>query len=86
MTLRQRLKAADGNEAEIINSLDPETISINDLLTLLRIKRARATDPLVYLGLEAKWWLQDHKDVVKARLNQERDRLRTQGRKNDPKP
>ena len=67
MNLRQRLKRAN-EPYRLIWELDPNTCSAKDIKTLLGIKKARLNDPLSYLGLEAKWWLQENVVILKKRF------------------
>ena len=69
MTLRQKLKVSSPENAMIvIQDLDPLTITPFELKALLLIQKTRKKDPLAFLGLEAKWWIQDNLKILKKRF------------------
>lgn len=69
MTLRQRLKTAEPEDATaIIQNLEPLEITPFEMKALLLISKSRKTDPLAFLGLEAKWWIQDNLPILKKRF------------------
>lgn len=67
MKLRQELKTAD-DATKILWDLDPLVISPFDLKTLLLICKARKSDPLGFLALEARWWIGIHAVLLKKRF------------------
>ena len=69
MNLRQKLKTSNPENAMIvIQDLDPLTISPFDLKALMLIQKTRKRDPLAFLGLEAKWWIEDNLVMLKKRF------------------
>lgn len=73
MTLRHELKTAD-DATKILWDLDPLTISPFALKTLLLICKARRSDPLAFLALEAKWWIGVHSVLLKKRFVKKEDK------------
>ncbi len=73
MKLRQQLKTAD-NPTKVLWDLDPLVISAFDLKTLLLICKARRSDPLAFLALEAKLWIGIHAVLLKKRFVKKEDR------------
>jgi len=67
MKLRQKLKNSD-DPTKIIWSLNPLTITPFELKALLLIQKSRASDSLAFLGLEAKWWINDNLKILKKRF------------------
>lgn len=69
MTLRQRLKNSDPEDAmAIIQDLDPLKITPFELKALLLIQKCRKSDVLSFLALEAKWWINDNLTILKKRF------------------
>ena len=71
MELRQRLLKEMSNpelQASIIWDLRPLEITPFDMKALLLISRARKSDRLSHLALEAKWWMQDNFALLKKRF------------------
>lgn len=68
--IRQRLKGSNPEDAMvIIQDLDPLEISPSDLKSLMLIPENRKRDPLAFLGLEAKWWIEENLATLKKRFN-----------------
>jgi len=75
MTLRHQLKTSAPEDAvAIIQELDPLLCSPYDLKALLLIQKARKSDPLAYLALEAKWWIDKHLTMLKKRFVKKEDK------------
>ena len=70
MTLRQRLKTSS-DPIEVIWKLSPGTCTEKDVETLLRIRKCKNSDALVFLKLEATWWIRENLAVLKKRFIQE---------------
>jgi len=72
MKLRQQLKTAD-DPTKVLWNLDPLFISAFDLKALLLICKARKSDPLGFLALEARWWIGIHAVLLKKRFLKRRN-------------
>lgn len=71
MTIRQKLikvTKKNGDPFEIIWNLDPKTCSEKDVRNLLNIRKAKPSDPLAHLGLEADLWLRTNLKILKERF------------------
>lgn len=72
MRLRQRLNKAtlaDPNDCfDIIWDLSSSDCIPEDVTTLMRIRKARASDKLAFLGLEADSWLRENIKVLRKRF------------------
>jgi len=71
MALRKQLiKLTNDNSNDVfdvIHKANPTTISLTDLVFLMRLARARANNQLAYLQLEAKMWIEDNWESIKSR-------------------
>ena len=72
MALRKQLiQLTDDNKNDVfdvIHKANPATMSLTDLMFLLRLVHPRANNPLAYLQLEAKMWFEDNIDTIKSRV------------------
>ena len=71
MKLRQRLLKEQSNpelQSSIIWDLKPLEITPFDMKALLLISKGRRNDRLAHLGMEAKWWTQEHRVLLRKRF------------------
>ena len=71
MRLRQKLLKEQENpyrQFEIIADLNPHDCSLQEVKTLLLIKKSRPSDRLAHLAMEAEWWLKNHFKILKERF------------------
>jgi len=70
MLRRKLLKEQSDPEKQfiLIADLNPKTCHFRDVKTLLLIKKARPSDRLAHLAMEADWWLKNHFKILKKRF------------------